>query len=186
MISDRVSFDDVMLDWAVAELLSPTWPTNWAGPARDELKRKLQNAGIGALSIEERSRLVEAIIQCRSPLISLYGPSRSWSFRRTIVSSGELSAFSIIPHYGYPDFSLGDLAAKIRDNPSAEEQGTHDIVATILAQSADGKAPFGLPIAVAREGPAPPLLIEGYKRSMAMLWSGQAAAVAIYLCRCRL
>lgn len=63
MENERVSFDDVMLDWAAAELMSSTWPTNWAGPGREELKRKLQNAGIGALSIVERSWLVEAMIQ---------------------------------------------------------------------------------------------------------------------------
>jgi hypothetical protein len=151
MTNDRASFDDVMLDWAAAELLSPTWPTNWAGPARDRLKRKLQNAGTGSLGIDERSWLVEAIIRCRSPIISVYGPSRSWSFRRTVVSSRELSAFSIIHHYGYPDFSFGNLAAKIKDNPSGEEQKTRDIVTAILAQAAGGKKPFGLPIAVARE-----------------------------------
>jgi hypothetical protein len=182
MTSDRVSFDEVMLDWAVAELLSPTWPTNWAGPAREELKRKLQTVGISALSIAERSWLVEAIIQCRDPIISLYGPSRSWRFRRTVVSSRELSAFSIIPHYGYPDFALGDLAAKIKDSPSGEEQGTRDIVIAIMAEAARGRAPVGLPIAVAREVPVPPLLIEGYKRTMAALWSGQDASIEIYLC----
>jgi hypothetical protein len=181
MTNDLVSFDDVMLDWAAAELLSPTWPTNWAGPAREELKRKLRNAGIGSLSIGERAWLVEAIIQCRSPIISVYGPSRTWSCRRVVVSSRELSAFSIIQHYGYPDFSLSDLAAKIKDDPSAEEQSTRDIVTAILALAAGGKAPFGFPIAVAREMPAPPLLIEGYKRSMAVLWSGRSS-VEIYLC----
>jgi hypothetical protein len=181
MTSDRVSFDEVMLDWAVAELLSPTWPTNWAGPAREELKRKLQTVGISALSIAERSWLVEAIIQCRDPIISLYGPSRSWSFRRTVVRSRKLSTFSIIHHYGYLDFSLGDLAIKIKDSPSEDEQKTRDIVTAIRTQAAGGKAPFGLPIAVAREMPAPPLLIEGYKRAMAALWSGQAS-VEIYLC----
>ena len=181
MKDDWVSFDEVMLDWAVAELLSPTWPTNWAGPARDELKRKLQNDGIGALNIVEQAWLVEAMIQCRSPIISLYGPSRSWSFRRTVVSSRELAAFSIIPHFGYPNFSLGALATKIKDNPSEEERDTRDLVTAILAQAAAGKAPYGLPIAVAREAPRLPLLIEGYKRSMAALWSGQAS-VEIYLC----
>src|SRR5579863_7511526 len=120
-------------------------------------------------------------MQSRSPIISVYGPSRTCSCRRAVVSGPELSAFSIVHHYGYPDFSLGDLAAKIKDNPSREEQSTRDIVTAILAQAAGGKAPFGSPIAIAREMPAPPLLIEGYKRSMAVLWSGRAS-VEIYLC----
>jgi hypothetical protein len=118
----HMTFDDVMLDWAVAELVSPTWAAIWAGSVCDELRRKIQNSGIGSLSIHERGWLVGAVTQARSAIISVYGPCRSWSFRRTAVSIQELSAFSIIHHFGYPSFSFSDLATKIRDNPSGGEK----------------------------------------------------------------
>ena len=177
----RINFDDVMLDWAIAELLSPTWATTWVGPACDELRRKIQKAVIDSLSVHERTWLVGTIAQCRSPIISIYGPCRSWSYERTAVPCEELRAFSIIRQFGYPSFSFGDLAAKIRDNPSEGEQSMRDAVAAILAQADGGKETVGLPIAVARKGPMPPLLIEGYKRSMAALWGG-GASVAMFLC----
>ena len=62
------------------------------------------------------------------------------------------------------------------------EQKMHDAVMAILAQAGAGEEPFGLPIAITRGVPTPPLLIEGYKRSMAALWSGKAAAVEMFLC----
>jgi hypothetical protein len=183
MNNDRLTFDDVMLDWAVAELLSPTCATTWAGPACAELRRKVQNAGTGSLSIHERARLVGAVVQFRKPIISVYGPCRSWSFQRVLVSRQELSAFSIINYFGYPVFSFGDFATKIRNNPSVgQEQQIHDAVTEIMAQVGDGKEPFGLPIAIKRKAPTPPLLVEGYKRSMAVLWSGQVAPVEMFLC----
>jgi len=98
------------------------------------------------------------------------------------VSRQELPAFSIIHQFGYPAFSFGDLAAKIKHDPSREAQNTRDAVAAILDQTGGGKEPFGLPIAITREVPTPPLLVEGYKRSMAALWSGQVASVEMFLC----
>jgi hypothetical protein len=183
MKNDRLTFDDVMLDWAVAELLSPTRAADWAGPACDELRRKVQNADISSLTIHERTWLVEAVVQIRRTIIAVYGPCRSWSFRRTFVPYQEISAFSIIDWFGYPTFSFGDLAAKIKDNPSERERGVRDAVTMILAQTSGGKQAFGLPIAITRKAlMMPPLLVEGYKRSMAVLWSGQAVPVEMFLC----
>ncbi len=98
------------------------------------------------------------------------------------MSRQELPAFSIIRQFGYPAFSFGDLAEQIKHDPSREGQNTRDAVAAILGQAGGGKEPLGLPIAITREFPTRPLLIEGYKRSMAALWSGQVASVEMFLC----
>src|SRR6266851_8794080 len=110
MQNDLVTFDDVMLDWAIAELLSSTWVEYWASPACDELREKIRSAGIGSLSVDERIWLMGEITRIRSPILSVYGPHRSWSVRRTVVPRQELSKFSIIHHFGYPSFSFGHLA----------------------------------------------------------------------------
>jgi hypothetical protein len=46
MTNHQVSFDDVILDWAVAELLSPTWLTTWRVRRATSSSAKLQNAGV--------------------------------------------------------------------------------------------------------------------------------------------
>lgn len=181
MEDEQVAYDDVMLDWAVAELMSPMWTTAFTGAACDGLRAKIQRQGVEALSEYEQTWLIGYIVAFRSPIISVYGPFRTWSFRRTAISREELARFAIIHHFGYPSFSFGDLAAKIRDDPAnAGEQELRESVRAI--QQSGGERPLGCPIAVERQSPKPSILIEGYKRSMAALWSNESAPIEMYLC----
>lgn len=176
------TYDDVMFDWAVTELLSPTFAGLWDGPTCEELRTKLKNEGIGSLGVHERTWLIGRQVANRRAVVLVYGPFRSWSFRRVTFSREELSGFSIIHQFGYPSFSLGQFSEKIRKDPSGSpnEPGIKRNVELMLEQSRSGKEPHGLPIAISRE-PMPPLLIEGYKRAMVALWAGHSS-IEMYLC----
>jgi len=177
------TYDEVMLDWAIAELRSPSWKDNWYGPTCDAWRAKLEAGGINALDAMERIDLIRAIEQFRRPLISKCdGPYPSWTFWRASVSQKELSQFSIVSaFFTYSASSFDDLSGKIRNQPSHEEESMRAKVVAIQNAARKGQLPIGLPIAIIREGPMTPLLIEGYKRSMAALWSG-AAVIKMFLC----
>jgi hypothetical protein len=181
MENGQFTYDDVMLDWALAELLSATWP--WRHSKADELRAKLEEHV--ALSDSDREWLIKEIATIRDPIIYVYGPQRSWSFRRFRVSREELSCSSIIHHFGYPpSFSFGQLSEKIREDPTPgpiDEPSIREHVQEMLALRSNGQEPFGLPIAIERPASMPPLLIEGYKRAMAALWDGRPS-MEIYLC----
>jgi hypothetical protein len=70
---------------------------------------------------------------------------------------------------------------KIRDQPSEGEIPMCNSVLAIIEQSLD-KTLSGLPVAVAQQAPKPPILIEGYKRSLAALWKDDSDTIEIYLC----
>lgn len=175
---DRCTYDDVMLDWAVAELMSPTWQDRWAGKLCDELRQKVRQGGVPSLTVYERTWLVGVVCQIRAAIILVYGPCRSWTFRRASVPRAELERFSIISHFGRPSFSLGQLLAEVQSGEPARDGMRRDINA-INADAA--RAPFGSPIAVVLPSPLPPLLVEGYKRSMAAILRGDLS-VGMYLC----
>jgi hypothetical protein len=52
------TYDDVMLYWAISELLSPTWAEFWSGPVCEGLRTKLKNEGIDSLSLYEQTWLI--------------------------------------------------------------------------------------------------------------------------------
>jgi hypothetical protein len=172
----QLTYDDVMLDWAVTELLSPSRP-EWSGAACDELRAKLDRAGIDSLSADERTSLIGALIRSRDLMIYQYGPQPSWSFQRVTVSCEELSRYSIIRQFGYPSFSFGDLASKIKDNPTSEpgridEAAMRRSALAMLDLYRSGEPLHGLPIAISRQA-SHKILIEGYKRSMVALWANR-------------
>ena len=178
------TYNEVMLDWAVAELCSPTWEAYWRGPDCDALRSKVALAGLATLTVSERTALVAAIVQRRSPLISkfTYGPYPSWMFWRATVDPQELSQFSIASSFPYPTtFNFGDFAIKIRDNPSPAERSMRADAMALQKAAEQGKAPIGLPLAINRSAPMSPLLVEGYKRSMVALWS-RAQSIEMFLC----
>jgi hypothetical protein len=175
------TYDEVMLSWAAAELTSPDYQATLSGDMYDGLRGKIRGGGVEALSNYERSWLIGAFAHFRSPIILAYGPFRSWSFRREAVSKDELSRFAIIHDFPYPSFSLGELSEKIRDQPSEGEIPMCNSVLAIIEQSLD-KTLSGLSIALAQQAPKPPILIEGYKRSLAALWKDDSDTIEIYLC----
>jgi hypothetical protein len=65
--------------------------------------------------------------------------------------------------------------------PFEDEQNARDIVPAILAQAAHGTAPAWLVDSGCTRSAGAAAAHRGYKRSMAVLWSGQASA-EIYLC----
>jgi hypothetical protein len=185
MNGGQLTYDEVMLDWAIAELFSPTWQEEsefWKGAEADKLRAKVKE---GTLNDADRSLLIREITAFRNLIIPKYGPHPSWSFRRVTISSEELSRFSIIHQFGYlPSFSFGALSTKIKDNPTKgniDEQRMRNLVHEIIDLSRQHQEPIGLPIAIEREAPLSPLLIEGYKRAMAALWDGRPS-IEIYLC----
>jgi hypothetical protein len=177
------TYDEAVLDWAVAELMSPTWRNHeaWAGPEIDLLRAKISSGGVASLEEYERAWLISKIGFFRGPVISAHGPFRSWTFWRASVPRAELSQFSIMSSFPYPSYSFGDLSTKIRDNPTGRGETDMSVyVRAINRAVADGRAPPGCPIAVVPPS-APPMLIEGYKRAMAALWRDEQS-LELFFC----
>ena len=110
MENGQRTYDDVMLDWAISELLSPTWAEFWSGPVCEELRTKVKNEGIDSLGLHEQTWLIATLVNFRYVIILEYGPSRSWTFKQCTFSCEALSRFSIIHQFNYPpSFSFGQL-----------------------------------------------------------------------------
>jgi hypothetical protein len=175
------TYEEAMLDWAVAELLSPSWAGHdfWTGSHVDALRTKIANGGVASLGVYERSWLVSAIATFRTPIMSAHGPYRGWKFWRATVTASELSSFAILSWFRHPSFSFGDLSAHVRAQPNdAMGAAVHAINTAVAA----GQPPAGVPIATVMHSPAPPLVLEGYKRSMAALWRNEPS-LEFFLCR---
>jgi hypothetical protein len=175
-----LTFDDVILDWAVAELMSPTWAARWTGPLCDNLQEIIESSGVATLNQLQRAWLIQHLCNVRSPIIQSYGPADGWDFRRATIAREELSLFATMEQWSrYP--SLGEFATKLRDDPSPDELDMHRHVLAISDKLVDGQITWGIPVAVSRGVSNPPVLIEGYKRSLAVLW-GSNASIEMHLC----
>ena len=174
------TFDDVMLDWAAAELMSPTWAIHWRHPLCDNLREIIESLGVAALNQLQRVWLIQHVSNVRGSIIQRYGPAVGWDFRRVTIAREELSRFATMEQWSrYP--SLGEFATKLRDDPSPDELDMHRHVLAISDELADGQITWGIPVAVSRGVSNPPILIEGYKRSLAVLW-GRNASIELHLC----
>jgi hypothetical protein len=156
----ELSFDDVMLDWAAAEALSPEFGKQYAWLGKPLLDRCAH--GIDHLTPEDRSRLVAAVEKDRSPLISRSGIARTSTFRRITVSADELGAFAILDYFRFPSGTpFAQFAHKVMTNPL-----------DAVKEAERGVLPRGHPIAVWRPSTRP-LLVEGNRRSLFAFWARQ-------------
>jgi hypothetical protein len=179
LADDPCTFDDVMLDWAVAEIVSPTWKTNWQGSGCDTLRSKLLAGQL--LSPPERGALLGGIQQTRAPLIQRYKVSPSWRFHRRDTTLDEVSRFSVLSDFGYGPSSFAWFAAKIKDNPSDGDRPMRSQALEMLELARRGNRFHGSPIAVEAMDQQPPVLVEGYKRCLVALWQG-AASIQLFFC----
>jgi hypothetical protein len=178
------SYEEVMISWIAAELLSEAYKDRFDRTSFTLVRAKLAGSGIAALDSAERNALLRVAEEFRAPIISIDGPHPSWTFERATVTRQELLQFRILQRFFITQAScFGDFSSKIRDVPA--DTGAIEmraIVYKIAADIAAGRQPLGIPIAVVRPLPAPPLLIEGYKRSMARLWRNEPS-IELFLCK---
>jgi hypothetical protein len=179
------TFDDAMLDWAIAEVLSPdAWQDFYQELGAPFRERVAKSRGT-SLSAADRALLLEAVQYVRQPLIvDECAITKSWKFWKLSVDAAELASYAIIHSYRarYGEISLGAFAAAVRDHPLDSEIRTRQSVLAMLELVRRGVRFTGSPIAVTRSNSDVPLLIEGYKRSMVALLSG-APSLDIYCCR---
>jgi len=184
MSREICTYEEVLLDWARAEVLSPgkwKWYKTLGEPFRDRVRAN----DLDALSQEDRDRLVDAVSQVRGPyLLQPYGISPASMFWRAVASVSELAKFAIIPYFvgEYGPLPLRDLSARITDDPLLAEKPMREEATTMLEIVRAGGTLNGRPIAIALPDPSPPLLIEGYKRSMVAMWNGDET-VRMYFCQ---
>jgi len=183
--ANRCTFDDVLLDWAIAEVLSPHAWQDFYWMLGEPFRQRVAAAARGAnLSAGDRALLLKAVRHVRQPLIDdESGMSACWTFSWRSISREELASFAIIRFYRerYGSLSLGALADAVCDHPLEVERRTRDGVLATLDLARRGVRWTGRPIAVTRPDAAAPLLIEGYKRSMAALRSG-VPSLEVYFC----
>lgn len=172
MAAVSASYDEVMLDWAIAELLSPTWRTAWGDPYSEMWRDKISRGGIDALSDDDKGALVRAICGFRAPLIVRFGPQPFWVFRKRKVLRAEFEAFTTI-NLGDPPETFGQLA---RDARTQAQASMVSGIEAIRKKLLTGEHWHGTPIAVSTDTYPRPRLIEGYKRLIATFWSNAPAA----------
>jgi hypothetical protein len=179
------TFDDVMLDWAIAEVLSPDAWHDFYRELGAPFRERIAKSSSESLSAADCALLLEAVQYVRQPLIvDECAITKSWKFWKLSVGASELASYAIIHSYRarYGEISLGALATAVRDHPLASEIRTRQSVLAMLELVRRGVRFPGSPIAVMRSNSDVPLLIEGYKRSMVALLSG-APSLDIYCCR---
>lgn len=179
---ETLTYDDVMFDWAVAELFSPSWGARWTFPLHDTLRNKIRDQGENACTIYEKTYLIERLREYRAQIIALHGPFRSCGFSRQSVSRDALSEFAIVASFNLPSHSLGGLAGDCKEHPHAHD-ALHYAAAEIAACQRSGKRVHGTPIAIARPAPWHPILIAGYKHAIAFLWDDTPDEIDVHFCR---
>jgi hypothetical protein len=179
------TFDEVMLDWAIAEVLSPDAWQDFYRSLGAPFRERVGKSRDGNLSAADRALLLRAVRYVRQPLIELEcGITESWKFSRCSISAAELGSYSIIHHYSarYGGISFGDFAAMVRDRPFEPEMRMRASIMTMLQLAQSGVRFTGRPIAAIRTQRGVPLLIEGYKRSMVAVLSG-APSIEVSFCQ---
>jgi hypothetical protein len=184
-VSDTIcSFEDVLLDWAIAEVLSPIGWHEYYSRLGDEFRQRVATTRAERLSAADRDLLLRGVQYAREPLIvDECGITGSWTFWRSSINPAAMSGYSILQSYRdrYGDIVLGELAVALRDRPAAVDEPTRTSLLAMIGLSGRGVQFNGRPIAVLRPETSGPLLIEGYKRAMAALLSG-TQSIELYFC----
>ena len=164
-----LTYEEVILEWALAELLSPTWRSDphWSDEISKLLRAKVLELGADSLNPDERTWLSGRLLQFRALIIGTYGPRSSWRFNKRVASAESISRFGVIDSFRIPGSSMDDLSTKVRYEDYFQMR---DRVQEII----DSKRPERYsPIAVSRKDRVP-ILIEGYKRVFSAMWTSTA------------
>lgn len=165
------SYRDVMLDWAVAELMSPHWRTlktwTWAHPDWEAWRNHVRRQGPRAWTPAQEATLISTLERAREPIISRYGPRRNWAFERLGLPADAISKLQVMPDFFPPGGTLGQLAQWIAAKPDYAPEKTEAVMA-MAAGSANGRKPYGCLIVV-HDAVTGSTLVEGYKRALAAI-----------------
>ena len=175
-----ITFDDVMFDWAKAEVLSPVFWPRWYHPLGDALRDRVRT---GRLLLNDRSTLIDALLQVRGPyLISPFGISCTSKFSQRTASRAEIAELRILDMFAskYGRITFGEFAARILNQPRPDEIPMGAAVLEMVDFVQHGGSLSGNPIAVADETSLPLRLIEGYKRCMVAMHLG--VAIKLFVC----
>lgn len=180
----ETAYREVMLDWAVAELMSPHWRCVsgwiWANPGWRPWRDQVLAKGAASLSARQENTLIQVIEVSRAPVIQRYGPRPEWRFERQTWPSTALADLAVMPDFFPPGGTLNQLARWIAATPEYAPEKREAMTAIAQGWSA-GKTPFGRLIVVTGDG-GERILIEGYKRGLAAMAAVQDA-VPVYLCQ---
>lgn len=175
------AYDEAMLEWAVAELMSPHWRSIpnwiWANPVWDAWRQHVETKGPRGWTPEQARVLIQAIETSRKPIIEIYGPAARSRILRRELRVEHLAALQVMPEFFPPGGTLRQLLDWIRARPDYAPEKTAAIQ-SMAPQLKDGAWPFGALIVVQRPEGAN-VLIEGYKRALASLAAGRSATPAI-------
>lgn len=179
----EASYRDVMLDWAVAELMSPHWSTVpdwiWANPGWAAWRDHVHTKGPASWTAPQENTLIRAIEVSREPVLKRYGPRPELRFERQLWAAAQLGALDVMPDFFPPGGTLEQLSRWIAATPAYAPEKSQAIEAIKKGWRA-GNAPFGSLIVVTN-GAGKRILVEGYKRGLAALSAGRDVT-PVYLC----
>ena len=179
MSNHELTYDEAMLEWAVAEANPVSvFSKNYLYPP-PALSAKLaaSNFDTTMLDDNERAMLIKACEGTRSKFINDYGITRQMHFSRVTVNAEELKQFSLLiggdEAYDTKYGTLGKMAESLMSGIDDARKEMRELTQEVIKLLRTGDKPRGTPIAVKPVHVNPPILIEGYKRCIAALSIGQ-------------
>jgi hypothetical protein len=167
----RLTYRDVMLDWATSELLSPYWEaapeSGWSQFEWAAVRTVLRQSGVAELNQSQADRLLRVHVDNRQPILLRYGPHPDWAFERQEFSSAALGQLIVMPDFFPPGGSLLQLAQWIVAKPGFSPEKLAAVQAMAIGAQ-QNQWPMGTPIATLQpDGRL--ILVDGYKRAMAFM-----------------
>lgn len=169
----RCTLNDVLLNWACAECVSPRWAFKYDGALPDESFDTIRNARhIPAnLSETDKEALLERLKKHRVALLEKYvNPTTNYSI--ISLTADEIGDLKVLyeMHWQKRDIPLKEYALQKFDPASARDP--RRVAEEICVES--GLSFRGMPIVVKAQGDEKFTLIEGYSRCIAILKKGLA------------
>lgn len=170
MTIDRqaITYEEALLDWAAAECVGPSFSHCYALTKEDQEILSAPDFNPATLNKPGIAELIRRVEVVRQGILSGYGINRNMQFHRCIVSAADVKNYGVIPGFNFLNFgALTD--GTISDEKNEMRKGVLEIIDSLKS----GRPYRGTPIAVMANGATGPTLIEGYKRSMAVLLTDQ-------------
>lgn len=178
-----LGFEEAMLDWAAAEILSPMAWEHGFSYLGDGFRERLAAEGVDRLNPQDRQLALAALLHFRRRLLREFQINRSTQFFCHTLSVPDLAKLDILPNFGLGPLTLGQFAERIRCGAVPSHIASREIIERMLVDAKSGKTFAGRPFVVERNVPLSPVLLEGYKRSLVKLWLGGHERLEVILVR---
>lgn len=179
------TYEDVLLNWVISEAIGESWQHAYRPLVGNALWERLKAYGLDvlpSLGASERLTLLGALFDHRRPILADYPLHSYVRFRRRRAALREIERFMVIPFFAqFGITSVTELSERLHADQMPTLAGMRADVLAIIEARRHGRAAHGTPIAALPRGAMGPVLVEGYKRSIAAMWMSERF-VQLYIC----